>query len=220
MSQSAHHMQMYPSGNFVDLLHPDPDDMLVGDMAHHMSMICRFNGGMRKFYSVAEHSVLVGDLLESMGCEEQAVLAGYLHDAPEAFTSDLITPTKHAVAELETELGMTSSATTSVFARLTDRLDAAVARKFDISPSLFHSDEIKLADKWALFLEARALTGRDPARDWGLDGCDLPNDGHLPSSVPWDKGLLPSQARDAWLSRMNLWGAWDSSYDLWWLGSL
>jgi hypothetical protein len=37
---------------------PRPDDMDIGDVAHALSMVCRFNGHVRFHYSVAQHAVL------------------------------------------------------------------------------------------------------------------------------------------------------------------
>ena len=51
------------SGIAVDLKNPDPNTILVPDLAHHLSQICRFTGACRKTYSVAQHSVFVSRLI-------------------------------------------------------------------------------------------------------------------------------------------------------------
>lgn len=61
------------------------------DIAHALSMMCRFNGHVSRFYSVAQHSVLVSYL-----CNKENRLWGLLHDAPETWTPDLSSPLKRS----------------------------------------------------------------------------------------------------------------------------
>ena len=68
---------------------PNPDDIRIADIAHALSQQCRFAGHSREFYSVAEHSVRVSLL----GRPEDA-LWGLLHDASEAYLTDVLAPMK------------------------------------------------------------------------------------------------------------------------------
>jgi hypothetical protein len=68
---------------------PSPGDILIEDIAHALSQLCRFGGHTRVFYSVAEHSVHVSQL-----CLPDDALAGLLHDATEAYLGDVIAPLK------------------------------------------------------------------------------------------------------------------------------
>lgn len=77
------------SGTMVDLVNPDPDTINIYDIAHALSYICRFTGHLNEFYSVAQHSVMVADLLP-----ENLKLTGLLHDAAEAYTGDMSSPLK------------------------------------------------------------------------------------------------------------------------------
>lgn len=70
-------------------LDPRADEVNIDDIAHSLSMQCRFNGHIGKFYSVAEHSVRV-----AAECEEENRLCGLLHDASEAYLCDIPTPFK------------------------------------------------------------------------------------------------------------------------------
>lgn len=70
-------------------LQPRAEDLDIRDIAHALSNICRFTGHVRKFYSVAEHSVRVSELLPP-----PLKLWGLLHDASEAYMCDLASPVK------------------------------------------------------------------------------------------------------------------------------
>ena len=51
------------SGRRVALLNPSPAQIVIGDIAHGLAHQCRFNGQTNRFYSVAQHSVLVASIL-------------------------------------------------------------------------------------------------------------------------------------------------------------
>lgn len=70
-----------------------PEDIFIVDIAHSLAMQCRFAGHCLRYYSVAEHSVLVADwLLDQYG--KEAALWGLLHDASEAYLVDVPRPVK------------------------------------------------------------------------------------------------------------------------------
>src|SRR5690348_18006267 len=77
-------------------LDPKPEDIDIQDIAHALSCQCRFTGHSRKFYSVAEHCVRVS-LLVSPDLQ----LAALLHDASEAYLSDVARPIKRLPAMAE-----------------------------------------------------------------------------------------------------------------------
>ena len=81
--------QVNASGGQWWPLDPRPEDFAIGDIAHHLSMICRYGGAPTSFYSVAEHSVLV-----SQHVPLELALHGLLHDAAEAVVGDAIKPIK------------------------------------------------------------------------------------------------------------------------------
>ena len=82
------------SGRFFDILKPEDYEFDIDEIATALSNICRYTGHVNKFYSVAEHSVLVSHLVPS-----RLALAGLLHDASEAFVGDVSSPLKKLLPE-------------------------------------------------------------------------------------------------------------------------
>ena len=77
------------SGLWVDLQDPQPDQIEIADIAHGLSMTCRWNGQCSMFYSVAQHSVLC-----SMYTSAEFALPALMHDASEAYLGDVASPLK------------------------------------------------------------------------------------------------------------------------------
>ncbi len=78
------------SGQYVNLLEPVADSIVIADIAHALSQVCRFGGHTRQFYSVAQHCVLVSELLPL-----RFKLHGLLHDAAESYFGDMVQPVKY-----------------------------------------------------------------------------------------------------------------------------
>lgn len=81
------------SGHKFDILNPDRDAIVIEDIAHSLALINRFNGHTKWPYSVAQHSVLVSQLVP-----EQYALHGLMHDAAEAYLGDIPKPWKSYVS--------------------------------------------------------------------------------------------------------------------------
>lgn len=71
-------------------------EVKMSDIMDGISKICRFNGQVSTFYSVAEHSVLVSRIAEMEG-DYEALLPALFHDAHEAYSGDIPTPHKAMV---------------------------------------------------------------------------------------------------------------------------
>ncbi len=139
------------SGRRLDLLDPSPLDIEIGDIAHGLSFVARWNGQTVGDYpySVAEHSVFVEELFTRLNpridCKWR--LAALLHDAPEYVIGDMISPVKSAVGP--------------DYGTLDDRLTAAINLRFGLPakiPDLIKK-QIKRADKLSAWLEAVQIAG-------------------------------------------------------------
>ena len=136
------------SGQYIDLLNPRPEDIFIEDIAHALSNICRFTGHTKQFYSVAQHSVHTTLLLK----DQEFALQALLHDASEAYLSDVSTPLKRLLPE---------------YVKLEKRFEAVIAERFDM-PVVKHS-LVKKADLLALVTEKRDLMSKTDVCDqlWG-----------------------------------------------------
>jgi hypothetical protein len=76
--------------------HFKPSDVRLPDILRGLAMTVRFNGQLDRYYSVAEHSVLVARIAASVG-DTQAIIPALLHDAHEAYVGDIARPIKMMV---------------------------------------------------------------------------------------------------------------------------
>jgi len=194
------------TGRFVDLLNPDPGTLNEWDVAAGLSRTCRYGGHVRRFYSVAEHAVLVHDLMRWQAAPEEARRGALFHDAAEAYLGDLVAPLKWALRAEE----ITHDAYSPVFKpeerrsaydHLTDKMEIAVSAAFGVTVASMNSAALRLADMWALCIEAKALTVSRGA-NWRWPG-ELPLDGALPDTVDWLGGRDPADAARLWLRRVG-----------------
>lgn len=174
------------SGQFVDVESPDPSTLTLADIAHHLSWTNRFVGAAAVGYSVAEHSLLVHDLLAYLDAPPQICAAGLLHDSSEAFLHDVATPIKrHLRTRGEREYDL-----------LTQRMDQAIGKALGVDHTLWRDAAVEEADLWALRIEGRGLL---PSRGEHWAGPALPNEGDLPLTIAWCPGRRsPSALATAW----------------------
>lgn len=125
------------SGRRFNPTKPYPDAIVIQDIAHSLSMQCRFTGHCRKFYSVAQHSVLVSYI-----CDSQDALWGLLHDASEAYLVDVPRPIKR-------------SGKIQGYIEFEKAMQEAVCVRFGLS--IFEPPSVKRADTMLLATEARDL---------------------------------------------------------------
>jgi hypothetical protein len=82
------------TGKAFDIVTPSADMIDLTDLAVSIGHICRYNGHVPSFYSVAEHSVRVSRWLAHRGWPPEMQLTGLLHDAAEAYVGDMVRPMK------------------------------------------------------------------------------------------------------------------------------
>ena len=161
------------SGRRFYLENPDVNDITAGDIAWGLSMICRFNGHVRDFYSVTQHCVIV-----SYNVPAEHALAGLLHDAAEAFIGDVSKPLKDVLGD------------GGRYRKLERKAEAAIARTFGIT---FPFDpSIKAADLRTVKTEIRDLCVSTD-KDYWSPGTE-PLDGRI-------EPLGPRGARTLWKAR-------------------
>lgn len=85
---------MTRSHKMFDPLEPNPELIDITDIAHALSMLCRANGHFRSFYSVGMHCINCAREAAARGYSRFVQLACLLHDASEAYLSDVTRPVK------------------------------------------------------------------------------------------------------------------------------
>lgn len=89
------------TGRRFDILAPKRHQFSFLDIAHSLSMQVRYNGHVDRFYSVAEHSILVAAHVWRYTDDPHVAYAALFHDAAEAYTGDWPSPFKGAVPALK-----------------------------------------------------------------------------------------------------------------------
>ena len=167
------------TGRKVYPLELTPDQVCVEDIAHALSLKCRFTGHCRTFYSVADHSVRVAALLP-LGKQ----IHGLLHDAAEAYLPDVAGPIKGEFCfrpgvpfESRRRPGDAVAAGPHLtyhapFVEVERRVLWAIGKAFAV-PLWEEPDAVRHADLILLATEARDLMG-EPPEPWALDVPVLP----------------------------------------------
>lgn len=87
------------TGKKFDFMDYKDKDIDIVDIAHHLSRLCRFNGAVKGFYTVAEHSAIMANEIMANGDKGLAKYA-LLHDAPEAYMGDMVRGLKNFLGEV------------------------------------------------------------------------------------------------------------------------
>lgn len=163
------------TGRVVNPLKLTPDKVNIIDIAHSLSNQCRFTGHVKSFYSVAQHSVLGARWLNDYHDNPDAALQFLLHDASEAYLSDLARPVKHALG----------SGFSTAYREAENVIQEVIARSFNL-PYPF-PDIIHKVDDALLLREQQDL---------------MPRHRHIESLLEYPFGIdgwPPSRAKESFL---------------------
>lgn len=125
------------SGNYFDFEAPETSTYTIDDVAHALSLICRFGGHCAWHYSVAQHSVYVSRVVEP-----RFAYQALMHDAGEFAVGDMPKPLKTMLPDYST---------------IEKRVEADVFRRFNVRLPM--PPEIKTADYRMLATEQRQVMG-------------------------------------------------------------
>ena len=167
------------SGKPWTFLRPKAQDVHIKDIAHALSNLCRYGGHTSRFYSVAEHSLIMSHLVPF-----DDALAALLHDATEAYLVDMPRPLKHIL----TNYKMVESITWAV-----------IAQRFGLPVELPSS--VKRMDNAMLHVEREQLLAAPSygwmEREWGMGAARIPGPSfHI-------NCMAPPEARTAFLERFS-----------------
>lgn len=130
-----------------DPVNPDENLIDIRDIAHALSLICRSGGQFPTFYSVASHCIACEKEAQQRGYSRFVCFACLLHDAAEAYLSDITRPVKQALSEYE---------------KIESRLLNKIYKKYlDRLPNEEELKKVKFIDDLMLYYEFKAIMNEE-----------------------------------------------------------
>lgn len=152
------------TGKLVDVVNPTPDMIDFEDIAWSLSRQSRFNGHTITLipYSVAQHSIQVAARVSTFTTNVHVIMAALLHDAAEAYISDIPSPIKNI------------EGFRSHIKQIEDKITNVIFEALDVPyPTEGEWKTIKDADKWCQAIEAHAFMSSRGSHWQGLPKPDL-----------------------------------------------
>ena len=174
---------------------PRLEEICIEDIAHSLSLLCRYNGHVREFYSVGQHSLRVYMVFKGLvaGTElaedKKAQLCALLHDATEAYCGDMIRPIKRGMPNYK-------DMENNLWACILDHFELEETWLFGKGKNRYVCDYVKEADEIMLATERRDLMPNYQGMAWYLDGQEEPD----PSPV---RPIIPAKAEQLFLRVFN-----------------
>lgn len=142
------------SGKRIKFIDTSNNEYDILDMCHGVSNNLRWNGNTKIPWTVAQHSLLVSDLISELKWntplknKEIAIIKGLVHDFTEAYLGDLVTPVKREI---------------QLYSSIEDGIDKDIEKTVGIHERV--SEEViklvKRADTLSLLLEAKTIVNID-----------------------------------------------------------
>lgn len=159
------------TGKHFNFRNISPESICIDDIAGALSNICRFTGHLPEFYSVAQHSIHCSYLVPA-----ENALEALLHDAAEAYCSDINSPLKALLPDYQA---------------IESCVEAVIRAKFNLPTAM--SAPVKRADLIMLGTERR---------DFGLDdGTTWPILQGIPTADFLIYPMPPAHARSLFIKR-------------------
>lgn len=133
------------SGKLIDVLDPNPDDILIDDIAWSLSRMTRYVGHTITLipYTVGQHSVFVSRLSKQSYATKIVQMYCLLHDAAEYLVTDLASPVKSIPGIREAFEPIEQKLLDTIFMKYVGKL-----------PTELEWAAVKFYDKKAQFIEA------------------------------------------------------------------
>jgi hypothetical protein len=165
------------TGIIFNIDNPTKDMIRIEDIAHGLAYECRYNGHTKRFYSVAEHCCVLSDYVLDITKDPHKALHMLLHDAAEAYTSDVPRPIKKTVPE---------------FRELENRIEAVVLAALGLPADM--PNWMEILDNTVIKDERMAVMGNS-GNVWKADSMQ-------PLGVKFP-GYSPDEAEEAFMNRYN-----------------
>lgn len=132
------------TGTGIDFypLDPKKEEVKIEDIAHALSLLCRGNGHLKHFYSVGQHCINCAFEAKERGYSEKVQKACLLHDASEAYISDITRPVKKELTQ---------------YLEIEERLQSVIYETFGIDLTDEEMKQVKIVDDALLKVEMREL---------------------------------------------------------------
>jgi hypothetical protein len=165
------------TGKVFNVTFPSSRDISIRDIAHSLSMQCRFGGHCQQFYSVAEHSLILSHLVD-----KKIALYALLHESPHAYIHDVVIPLQPLFPGYQ---------------EMANRIWAMVAKRFRLSPVIplaIRNADLKLrASEIEYLLLPTTRTWLQGVTPFTLEELGLRHSKQL--------GMLPREANRQFLAR-------------------
>lgn len=162
------------------------EDVDILDIAHSTAMQVRYNGHVKRFYSVAEHMVHISAAILQATGDRVAATQGLIHDGQETYQGDMIRPVKNSLKRNYDQ-----------WEAMEARTQASIAAALGV-PYPFHPI-VGEYDKRIIANEKAELFG--PEKPWGWD--------HEPLDIIircWDPVMAKLMYLKQWGTLTSEWG--------------